>query len=243
METWLCTHCLSVLGLPDITVSAAAPRDPLKWDYWGQVGLVILTATHPKINSSLLAPKFSELPNSFPLKHFASRSLSFVQVLDSRGILALQSQCADCVLAQIEFCQLCWETGACMRGEPALESAPCTSTELPRWWDVLPACSGVGISAEMCVVEENSKGGTVFDEVEMVQLWFSFGMTFLSKMHLIFCKQVTQCFLKSWFGIKFFSILKMFLFIWNIFSERLCSKCQNVLISYGKQKNLPLDKL
>lgn len=69
------------------------------------------------------------------------------------------------------------------------------------------------MSVEVCVVEENSKGDPVFSEVEMVQLWFGFGMTFLSKVYPILYHTGNTVFLKFMIGTNFFSIPKNFLFI------------------------------
>lgn len=88
-----------------------------------------------------------------------------------------------------------------------------------------------------CVLWRKTARGAVFCEAEMVQLCFGFGITFLSKVHPVFCHTGNAVFLKVVIATNIFSILKMLLFIQNIFSEMLlCTKCQNVLTSYGKQK-------
>lgn len=78
--------------------------------------------------------------------------------------------------------------------------------------------SGEEISVGVCVVEENSEENTVFNEVEMAQLSFGFGMTFLSKIYPIFYHIGNTVFLKVMIGTNFFSILKMFLFICSYLS-------------------------
>lgn len=62
METWLYTPCISVLGLPGIPASTAAPGIPWSGITGGKVGSVILPATHQEIISFLLAAELSELP-------------------------------------------------------------------------------------------------------------------------------------------------------------------------------------
>lgn len=63
-----------------------------------------------------------------------------------------------------------------------------------------------------------SKGITVFNELEMVQLSFGFGMTFLSKVYPIFCHTGNTVFLKVMIGTNLFSILKTFSFICSYLS-------------------------